>query len=57
MRKEYGLEALLEGFSEKLTVKKFAKLLLDDLKNCQCLIVGKTVDETDVILAKGAGNK
>ena len=52
MRQEDGLNQLLSGFSGNLTTKILADLLLEDLKHCQCLIMGKTLAEETVVLAE-----
>ena len=52
MRKEYGLEPLVQGLSGHLSAKSLSTLLLVDLKNCHCLIMGRTAHEETVTLAK-----
>jgi len=52
MRQEYGLKELLQGCSGNLTEKVLSSLLLEDLKNCRCLIMGGSVDDETIILAK-----
>ena len=52
MRQEQGLEALVRGYTGKLTVSALSELLLKDLKNCNCLISGKAENEQPVLLAE-----
>lgn len=52
MRQEYGLKELRHGFSGNLTTKTLSGLLLEDLKDCHCLIMGSTVDDEIVVLAR-----
>jgi len=52
MRQEYGLRELLQGVKGNLTVKILSALLLEDLKNCHCVIMGSTVEDQKIVLAK-----
>jgi len=52
MRQEQGLDKLVQQSKGILSVKVLARLLLDDLANCRCIIYGKTVDEQAVLLAE-----
>jgi len=51
MRQEQGLEALVCGYTGKLTVSALSGLLLEDLKSCYCLISGNSENEQPVLLA------
>jgi hypothetical protein len=51
MRQERGLELLIQNQRQLITVKHLSGLLLEDLKNCHCLVFGKTKDEVPVLLA------
>jgi len=52
MRQEQGLEALVRTYTGKLTITVLSELLLEDLKNCCCLISGKAENEQPVLLAE-----
>ena len=52
MRQEQGIEALVSNYAGQITVKALSKLLLEDLKSCQCLISGKSDNEQPVLLAE-----
>ncbi len=52
MRKEQGLDKLIRNQTELITVKHLSSLLLEDLKNCHCLVYGKTKDDEAVLLAE-----
>ena len=51
MRQVFGLNELLGGCSGNLTIKVLTGLLLEDLKNSHCLIIGETADDESVVLA------
>lgn len=52
MRKEHGLEKLIQNYTGNITTPVLARLLMDDLKSCKCTIFGIIDNEIPIILAE-----
>jgi len=52
MRQEQGLQALTQQLRGQVSAKKLSKLVLEDLEQCCCSILGKNADDEPVLLAE-----
>ncbi|MCK5728214.1 MAG: hypothetical protein KAG10_09570 [Methylococcales bacterium] len=52
MRQEFGLADLIQSTRQRLTASTLSTLLLDDLRDCRCVIFGKNADKIPILLAE-----